>query len=415
MSSGVAGGPIPARERLIVSVLVLTQFINILEFMIVMPLGPEFARDLGFGPSQVGVLGAAYTGAAAVAGVVGSRILDRFDRRVVLAVLLALLGLATAAAAGATSLWTLLIARVAAGLSGGPASSMALAIVADTVPIERRGRAMGAIFGAFSVASVLGVPLALELAEHAGWRGMFLGLGGAAVALAAVAFRALPSLRDHLDQRARSVGSVADLGAPMRWGLLGTFVSTIGMFALVPNISTWVQANVGYPRDQLGFLYFVGGLSSLAANVVGGRGVDRAGAAPVGILGSLGQAAVIAAVFLPAQPRLSPVVFFVTLMAVNTLRVVALQTLCSRVPPPHLRASYNSWQSAVQHLGAGLGAYLASRMLSDGPGGILVGIDRVAWITVAGALLLPLIYVRLQAVLAMRDDRRAAPADQPST
>ena len=36
---------------------------------------------------------------------------------------------------------------------------MAISALTDLVPIERRGRAIGAIMGAFSVASVAGVPL----------------------------------------------------------------------------------------------------------------------------------------------------------------------------------------------------------------------------------------------------------------
>ena len=117
------------------------QFVNILDFMMVMPLGPDFADKLGIETHQLGLVGGSYTAAAAVAGVAGAFFLDRFDRRKALA--LAMLGLAfgTIAGAFATDLTSLLAARVVAGIFGGPATSVGLAIIADVVPAERRGRA----------------------------------------------------------------------------------------------------------------------------------------------------------------------------------------------------------------------------------------------------------------------------------
>ena len=96
--------------------LAAVSFVNILDFMMVMPLGPDFARDLGIATSKLGIIAGSYTAAAAVAGVVGAMFLDRFDRRQALAV--AMLGLVTATALGglAVGLGTLVAARVLAGL-----------------------------------------------------------------------------------------------------------------------------------------------------------------------------------------------------------------------------------------------------------------------------------------------------------
>jgi len=118
--------------RGLVLLVAAVQFVNILDFMMVMPLGPDFAVSLGIPTSRIGVLGGAYTLSAAVAGILGARILDRFDRRTALAV--AMLGLVVGTALGGLSvgLFTLLGARLLAGVFGGPATSVALAIVAST-------------------------------------------------------------------------------------------------------------------------------------------------------------------------------------------------------------------------------------------------------------------------------------------
>ena len=110
------------------------QFVNILDFMIVMPLGPDFAKDLGIPISQLGIVGGSYTAAAAVAGVLGSRFLDRFDRRNALAVSMFGLVLGTLLGRLRRDLGTLMLARVLAGAFGGPATSIALSVIADVVP-----------------------------------------------------------------------------------------------------------------------------------------------------------------------------------------------------------------------------------------------------------------------------------------
>src|SRR6185369_10529728 len=116
-----AAGDVPRSERLIVFLVGAVQFVNILDFMMVMPLGPDFARALGIHTSNLGIVGGSYTAAAAIAGLVGALFLDRFDRRKALAV--AMLGLVTGTAAGgfAVDLRSLVAARVLAGAFGGPA------------------------------------------------------------------------------------------------------------------------------------------------------------------------------------------------------------------------------------------------------------------------------------------------------
>jgi predicted MFS family arabinose efflux permease len=165
-----AAGDVPRSERLIVFLVGAIQFVSILDFMMVMPLGPDFARALGISTAHLGVIAGSYTLTAAVSGIIAATFLDRFDRRSALGV--ALFGLVTGTAMGALAqgLTSLVLARGLAGAFGGPATAISLSIIADVVPPARRGRAMGAVMGAFSVASVLGVFAALQLATWGGWR-----------------------------------------------------------------------------------------------------------------------------------------------------------------------------------------------------------------------------------------------------
>src|SRR5881227_397968 len=93
-------------ERAVVFLVAAVQFVNILDFVMVMPMGPDFAAALGIPSSWLGMIGGSYTAAAAVSGLLGSFFLDRFDRRPALGI--AMLGLVAGTALGgaATGLGT---------------------------------------------------------------------------------------------------------------------------------------------------------------------------------------------------------------------------------------------------------------------------------------------------------------------
>lgn len=376
----------------------MVQFINILDFVMVMPLGPDFARALDIPSSHIGYVGGAYTAAAAVSGVACSFFLDRFDRRPALA--LALLGLCAGTAAGgmATGLPSLLASRVVAGLFGGPATSLAFSIIADVIPAERRGRAVGAVMGAFSAASVLGVPAGLELARIGGWHLPFFAVAGLGVLFTALSHRLLPSLTLHLRGDDGPQVSVRELvSRPLvRWSYLMTALVMAGGFLIIPSISPYVQENLHYPRGKLGMLYLCGGVVSFFTTRYGGRLVDR--------IGSYGTSVISVACFLPVlylmfvlvPPPLPMPVLFMAFMLAMGLRNVAYNTLTSKVPRPNERARFLSFQSAVQHIAAAAGAFLAARLLTEAPNRTLIGITRVVWISMVMAVLVPVVVLLVE-------------------
>ena len=405
--------PRPISERALLFLVGAVQFVNVLDFMMVMPLGPDFAVGLGIPASQLGLVGGSYTGAAAVSGILGATFLDRFDRRRALAVAMLGLVLATAAGGLATGFPTMVAARIAAGFFGGPATSLSLSIVADAVPAERRGRALGAVMGAFSVASVVGVPAGLELARLGSWRTPFFAVAALGLLVAGGALLLMPPMAGHL-ARARASGpergSVRQLlRQPVAWlSLASAAAAMMSGFSIVPNIAAHLQFNLGYPRPRLGLLYMAGGAVAFVMLRVAGRWVDRFGAPVVAAGGTALFVAVLALGFAWPAPWLPVAGLFVAFMMGNSLRNVAMNTLTSRVPGPAERARYMSVQSAVQHLSSALGAGLSTRLLTAEPDGRLGGMKGLSLFSGAVALLVPLLLAAVQARLARR--RAASPA-----
>ena len=393
----------PRGERALVLLIAAVQLVNVLDFVMVMPLGPDFAAGLGIPASKLGLISGSYTAAAAASGLLGSLFLDRFDRRPALGI--AMLGLVLGTALGGTArdLSTLLGARLLAGFFGGPATSLSFSIVADVVPEARRGAALGFVMGAFSVAAVLGVPAGLELARHLGWRAPFFAVAALGALVAVTAVLLLPPLRGHLAADARRValsGLFTSREVLLSWTM--TFLVMAAGFALIPNLSAFVQFNLGYPRAKLGLLYFAGGCVSFVATQISGRLVDRFGSFRVGTAGSALLIFTIVTGFAMAPPLLPVLGIFMLFMLAMALRNVAYHTLTSKVPRGSERARFMSIQSAVQHGASAAGAFLSSQMLSELPGGALAGMGRVAATAVALTLTLPFMLFRVESAVQRR-------------
>lgn len=377
-------------ERTIIFLVGAVQFVNILDFMMVMPLGPDFATALDIPVSAIGTVGGAYTASAACSGLLGAAVLDRFDRRKALAVAMGGLVVGTAAGGFATGLWTLLAARVLAGFFGGPATALAMSIVTDVIPAERRGKALGAVMGAFSAASVLGVPLGLELARLFGWRAPFFAVAALGLVIAAGAIWLLPPMRGHLAAAKTHSGVRELLSRPIvRWSYLLAASVMMSMFILIPNFSAFLQGNLHYPRTGLGTLYLFGGLFSFVGLRAFGGWVDRFGSVRVGTAATLGLVALTAFWFLAYDPRVPVLVIFVVFMLGSSGRNVAYNTLVSKVPLPHERARFQSIQSAVQHMASATGAFLSAQLLVARPDGSLGNVETIAIVSIGISLLVP--------------------------
>ena len=72
------------REKLLLWTLAAINFIHIVDFMILMPLGPQLMRLFEISPSEFGLLVSSYTFSAGISSFFGAFFLDRFDRKKIL-------------------------------------------------------------------------------------------------------------------------------------------------------------------------------------------------------------------------------------------------------------------------------------------------------------------------------------------
>lgn len=357
----------PRRELWLLLTLAGIQFTHILDFMIMMPLGPQLTRLFGISDAQFGLLVSAYTLSAGVSGLLAATYIDRFGRKRLLMVLYVLFGLATLACGVAPTYGALMVARILSGMFGGVLSAVGQTIIADVIPYERRGRAMGIVMTSFSVSTVAGVPLGLVVAERWGWNMPFIAIALLCGVLTMVAARVLPAMTAHVHGASQHtvMGGIAQVLADAnhrRAFLFSALLMSTG-FTVIPYITIYLQANVGVQSGQIPWVYLCGGVVTLFTARLFGRMTDRHGKVTTFRWLAVAVAVPLLSVTLLGQVPLWVVLVATTLMfALMSGRMIPGMAILTAAANPALRGTFMTLNAAVQSAAMGL-ASLAGGML----------------------------------------------------
>ncbi len=369
------------RERRIVRVLGTIQFLHILDFVIMMPMGPQFMRAFGITASQFGLLVSVYTIAASIAGFLLAPTMDRFDRKRTLMVLFMGFLLGTLACAFAADYWQLFIARAVSGIFGGVLSSVSFSIIGDVIHPTRRGAATGAVMAAFSIASVAGVPFSLYLATKLDWHAPFLGIVALGIPGLLMVLRWVPSLRTHITgARPGLVEQVRMIfGEPNhRRAFALVSVMMFAGFTVIPFIAAYLVQNTGFPESQLPLMYLAGGSLTFFSSRWIGKLSDRYGAYRMfRIVALLSLAPILLVTNLPSVPVPLALVVTTLFMVLVSGRFVPAMTLVNASTVSRMRGSFLSFNSSVQNMSSGLASFAAGMILVTQDDGRL---GRFGWV-----------------------------------
>lgn len=385
-----------ARERLLLLTLAGIQFAHILDFMVMMPLGPILMRELHLDTHEFGLLVSAYTFTAALTGVLAAAFVDRFERKRLLLTMFALFALATLACGLASGYVSLLLARSAAGAFGGVLGSMVQTMVGDLIPFERRGRASGTIMSAFALSTVAGVPLSLYLANLLGWRFPFVLIAALSCAILLLGWKTLPALRGHLPTAilgdAERAHPLTAMGAVLRdanhlRALVFMALIMLSGFTVIPYITIYLTANVGIRQEDIPLIYLFGGCATFFTSRLVGRLADARGKIRVYRLMAL-----CSLVPLFIQTHLGPVPLWLMIVCSTVFfifvpgRMVPAMAIMTSAVQPRLRGTFLSMNGAVQQLASGGASYLGGAMIAADASGHIVGYGTVGLLAMSATL-----------------------------
>src|SRR6201991_3629783 len=156
-------------QVIIITLLALTLFTVMLDFMVMNPLGDMLMKSMELAPKQFGFAVSAYAFSAGISGLLTAGFADRFDRKKLLLFFYAGFIAGTAWCGLAQSFESLLIARIVTGLFGGVIGSVVLPIATALFAPQMRARVMGFIQTAFAASQILGIPIGIYLSNKWNW------------------------------------------------------------------------------------------------------------------------------------------------------------------------------------------------------------------------------------------------------
>jgi len=288
-------GPRMTPEIKRLSVLIAVNFVDMIGLMLVLPILPFYATDLGASPVTIGWLIGAFSIAQLIAAPVWGRVSDRYGRRPALVIGLTASAIAFLVFGLATTVWLLFLSRLIQGAGGGT-TGVAQAYVADTVRPSDRAKALGWLSASTNVGVVFG-PVIGGLAIHLGrsWPGFI------AAALCATnayfAWRWLPESRKATaspqPRERKPIWHAAwmVLRHPTRSVSRYVWIYGIGMLAftsLTAILALFLKAEHGVTEKTIGFFFTYTGLLNIVMRVVVlGPIVDRIGETRAMRLGAL--------------------------------------------------------------------------------------------------------------------------------
>jgi predicted MFS family arabinose efflux permease len=345
------------------------------------PLFPELKQLLGTSDDAVRALTSVYTIGYSFSGFALGLAIDRRGRRPVLLAALLVFAVANAFAFAAEGYAALFALRLLAGFAAGGIGAAALALTADAVPYARRGAAMSLVTAGAYAASVLGMPLASQLA-HFRLGAIFAALAiiasVSAVVVAAVAPRAAPGT--PADTSAPDARLFAVIGSKaVRGALLATFGVTCAAFAVVTSLADHAVDRFQADHGARSVLFLLLGLGSLAGAFAAHRFADRRGKPLVLRVALYGSLVTLPLLLLPAT-RTGFALAAVLVAAFAGARQGPFVALLTELRPSRERGRLLGFNSLASGLGLALGTF------AGGLGYAAAGLGGAVGVAAAGLL-----------------------------
>jgi DHA1 family inner membrane transport protein len=351
------------------------------DFVVLMPLGPTLMTDLSIGPAKFATLISSYNFAAALSGLALGFFSDRFDRKRLL--MFALLGFITGTfcCSFSSSYNGLTFFRLITGVFGGLMNGVIFALIADLVPFERRGKAMGIVMSSFSVASVVGVPLGMAIADNSHWSRTFLFIGVFSVFIFLYALKTFPNIEVKKRNLEQSYFD-AILGIVCRGDYLRSFgfifLVSGSLFLLIPFLSPYAVKNMLIETTDLKYMYLVGGLFTVVTARIIGVLTDRYSALRV-YIGVILLSFIPIFLFTHSGPRslISYLILGSCFMTMVSGRMIPCMTLFSAVPSEEDRGFFMSILNSVRSLGSASMTFIGGFFIIEVSDGTLSGFGNM--------------------------------------
>lgn len=253
---------------LIFTLTLLTFVLGTSEFVIVGIL-TEISSSLQISNAKAGTLVSAFAITFAIATPIVMSATSHFPKRKWILALLGAFILFNALCVISTSYTVFLTLRILTAIVTGVLISLAMIVASETMPAPKRGIAISFVFGGFTLANVVGVPLGIVIAEHYNWNATFMLTTVLGTVAFLAAFAVIPT---KLSQVRSSIRDQFSLLINPRI-LMAFFIPALG-FGATYTVFTYLVPllnEMGAPEKSISLILFGYGFISIFSNILAGK------------------------------------------------------------------------------------------------------------------------------------------------
>lgn len=404
-------------------IILVTVFIDMIGFGMIIPILPFYAEMFQATPFQIGMLMAVYSMMQFIFAPMLGNLSDQYGRRPVLLVSLAGSALGYLVLGAAETLAIVFIGRAISGITGANIST-AQAYIADVTTRESRAKGMGLFGATFGLGFILGPAIAGILSKYGVHAPFYFAAALSLVNSIALYFFLPESITvGGLVKKARARGSRIGQFFSLLWDRLRLLVEslkekqfgTINLiyFLLVTSFSIMTYAFVlftayrfGYNAEQNGYLFtYVGFISVVGQGLLFNRMVKWLGETKLAVLGSFMMAGSLAVFpFLgPTYGGLTALMITCAVISIgNSFASPSLTSLASKISPEDKQGSTLGIMQSGASLARAIGPLVGGVLLNNSVNKLDdMTVTRTFW--VASAIMLIAMVCAIYAVKILRE------------
>jgi len=296
------------------------------------------ADELSVGVETAGATVTAYALGAVFAAPVLTALTANWPRKKVMLIAAFVFTVGALVAPVTANISVILLARFAAGMGHGLFMAAASSTAARLAGPHRAGSAVAVVFGGFTLALAVGVPISIYLSETVSWR-LILGAIGIFGAIGFIGL--LFGMRDPLPTSSAgknspwvSLGTL--LNGKLLLGALVTVFAYAGSFAAYTYITPLLNEVTGVEMTSISAFILLYGVTAAVGNVLGGKVTDRLGANAASTIVVVGVAVVSLAMWIGSSSPLAMAILVALLGLFTYAAVPALQARLIKVAELHI-------------------------------------------------------------------------------
>lgn len=355
------------RAIFVVTTLFGVLFLITVDNQLLIPLLPTLGREFQIPMATLAWLFSGYALTAAGFSLLLGPLTDRFGRLIFLKIGLIFFCIVSVCIYLSNGYYQLLMLRVAAGLAGGLLSTCTASLVGDLFPYKRRGRVMGIVLSSYFVALIMGIPLAVWIAELWNWRTIYLLSSLVGVLLTICSFMvSSPQSKSSYFSPLRSYIQVYPrlLSQPETRAAVATSFGVSGStLSFLTFISDYLDTQFGLQPIEISWLFIVMGIAAALASPLSGWTSDYFTKRGVFLTANTLLAFALLALTRLSWSGLLLGLFFVISLCVS-FRQTALHTLQTELVPADKRGSFIALRNCFSQLGISISILISGTLYS---------------------------------------------------